>query len=64
MKQRNFSLVTGVIFAIIFILHLFRIILAWQAEIAGWTVPIWLSWIALIVSGYLAYTGLRLSKLK
>jgi hypothetical protein len=29
--------------------------------VEGWTVPKWLSWVALIVSGYLGYEGLRLA---
>jgi hypothetical protein len=33
----------------------------WDPVVEGWTVPKWLSWVALIVSGYLGYEGLRLA---
>jgi len=43
-------------------LDLLRIMLGGTAVIGGWTVPMWASWIALIISAYLAYEGFRLSK--
>lgn len=62
MSQKTFSLVAGIIFSIIALLHLLRIIYGWDPVIQGWTVPKWLSWVALIVSAYLGYEGLRLAK--
>jgi len=59
MSQRAYALVTGVIFLVIGILHLLRIIFGWQAEIAGGAVPMWASWVALVVAGYLSYEGFR-----
>jgi len=41
---------------------LVRIVLDWEAVIAGWVVPRWVSWVALVIAGYLGYEGLRLSK--
>jgi hypothetical protein len=60
MSLRSFSLVAGIIFTIIALLHFVRIIYGWDPVVEGWTVPKWLSWVALIVSGYLGYEGLRL----
>jgi hypothetical protein len=57
MNQRSFSLLAGIIFIIIALLHLLRIIYGWEAVIAGWTVPMWLSWAALVIAGYLGYEG-------
>lgn len=61
MNQRSFSLLTGIIFTIIAFLHLLRIIYGWNPVVEGWIMPKWLSWVALIVSGYLGYEGLRLA---
>jgi hypothetical protein len=61
MNQRSFFLVAGIIFTIIALLHLLRIIYGWNPVIEGWTVPKWISWVALIVAGYLGYEGLRLA---
>ncbi len=61
MHRRSFSLLAGIIFIIIALLHLLRIIYGWEAVIGGWAIPKWVSWVALIVSGYLGYEGLRLA---
>lgn len=52
----------GTIFLIIALLHLLRLIFGWSAVMEGWSVPLWLSGVALVVAGYLAYEGFRLSK--
>jgi hypothetical protein len=62
MNQRSFSLVAGIIFIIIALLHLLRIIYGWEAVIGGWVVPKWISWVALVVAGDLGFEGLRVSK--
>jgi hypothetical protein len=61
MSRRAYLLVTAVIFSLIALLHLVRIIFGWSAVIDGWSVPMWLSWIALVVTGALAYFGLSLA---
>lgn len=55
---------TAVIFLIIAVLHLMRVVLGWYAEIGGWTVPFWLSWVAVIIAGFLAYVGFKLANKK
>lgn len=62
MNQKDFSFIAGMIFAIITILHLVRIAYGWNAVINDWSVPMWLSWITIIVAGCLAYQGLKLGK--
>lgn len=62
MNGKNYNLLTGVIFLVIAVLHLLRLVYGWEAVIGGWTVPIWLSWIAVAVAGYLSYQGLRMHK--
>lgn len=60
MRQKTFTRTAGVIFAVIAVLHLLRILLGWEAVIGGWHVPVWLSWLALALSGFLAYTAFKL----
>jgi uncharacterized membrane protein len=62
MEEKTYITIVSVIFSIIAILHLLRVFLSWLAEIGGWNIPFWLSWIAVIVSGYLAYEGFKLGK--
>jgi len=62
MNQKLFSLVAGLIFLVVAVLHTLRLVFSWHVTLVGWTVPIWVSWIALLVSGFLAYEGLGLSR--
>ena len=57
MDHKNYATCTAVIFLIIFVLHGLRLFLGWDAVLGGWAVPMWVSWIALVVTGYLSYTG-------
>jgi hypothetical protein len=59
MDQKTFSIVAGVIFAVVALAHLVRIYMDWPVTIGEWSVPMWVSWIALVVAGGLAYLGLR-----
>jgi hypothetical protein len=61
MDQRTFCIVAGIIFAVVALIHLLRILLNWPIEIGTWSVPMWLSWIGLIVAGGLSVFGFRLA---
>ena len=62
MDAKAFSLVAGVIFALVALFHLVRIFMEWTVIIGDWPIPMWVSWIALVVAGGLALLGLRLSE--
>ena len=62
MDQKTYLGVTAIIFIIISVLHLTRIFTGWEGSIGGWMVPQWISWVAFVVSGFLAYSGFNLSK--
>ena len=58
MNWKTFSIVAGVIFAVVALLHLLRIYMGWPVVIGDWSAPMWVSWIALVVAGVLAIWGL------
>jgi len=60
MSQRTFLGVSGTIFAIVALLHLARIIYGWPAQIGTFVAPAWVSWLSLLVAGYLAITAFSL----
>ena len=62
MDLKHFSLVAGVIFAVLALLQLVRIFMQWTVIIGDWSVPKSVSWVALIVSGGLALLGFRLGQ--
>lgn len=49
------------LFLVVFALHLLRVIYGWEVVISGWSVPMWPSWAAVLVSGFLSAYGYRLS---
>ncbi len=62
MSQKMFSATAGVIFLLIALLHAFRIVFGVEWIVEGWTVTMWVSWVAVLIAAYLAYQGFRLSK--
>ena len=62
MDQRTFNAVASVIFVLVALLHLLRIYMGWPIVIGSWTVPMWVSWIGLVVAGILSYFGLSLAR--
>ena len=58
MSQKAFSLVAGLIFLLVAAAHLLRLLLRWSVILNGWTVPMWVSAIAVVVAGLLAFEGL------
>lgn len=63
MSQRTFSFLVGLVFLVVAVMHVLRLAFSWHVTVGGWTVPIWVSWVAFFVSGLLAYEGLKLSRL-
>ena len=61
MDRKTFLVVAGVIFAVVALVHLARITMGWAMVVGTWTVPIWVSWIGLVVAGTLSFFGLRLA---
>ena len=59
MQQRAYNTLTAVLFVVVALLHLLRIILDWPAQIGGLSIPLWASWLALVVAAALAYLGFR-----
>jgi len=62
MDQNTFNRLSGFIFLSLGALHLCRIFYGWTAIINGWTVPLELSWVVVVVAGFLALQGFRLSQ--
>lgn len=58
--MKTYLLVSGTIFGIVALLHLLRLAFGWPAEIAGWSVPGWVSWAALAAAALLAGWAFRL----
>ena len=62
MTHKAFFSATAFIFALVFVLHLLRVIYGWGVTIGGWSVPMWFSWAGVLVAGYLSWTALKAKK--
>ena len=61
MQSKTYRLASGSLFTIVAIAHLVRSIYQWQLMLSGWEIPLWVSWTAVILTGYLAYNAFTLS---
>ena len=59
MDKRAYNTLTVALFLAAAVTHLLRIVFGWSAQIGGLDIPLWVSWLAVVVGGALAYWGLR-----
>ena len=62
MNQKTFSLTAAVIFGLIALGHVLRVVFGCSLTVQDYSVPMWPSWIAVAVSGYLAYEGFAVAR--
>lgn len=60
MNDKLYHLIAGSIFGLVALLQALRIYMGWSVVIGGWSAPMWVSWIAVIVAGGLSYFALTL----
>ncbi len=58
--MRVYLRISGAVFGLIALLHVLRLLRHWPAQIADWTVPIWVSWIAILAAAVLSIWAFRL----
>ena len=52
--NKPFTMLAVLVFALVALLHLFRLVFGWEATINGAAVPMWASGLGLVVAGGLA----------
>jgi hypothetical protein len=62
MRVRPYLIVSGSIFLAVGLLHLLRLACNWQAQIDGWLVPEWVSYIGCPIAWGLAVWAYALSR--
>lgn len=56
-SERNLLKLVGLVFFVVAALHLLRIAFGWNLILGAAVVPLWLSWVGVIVPGYLSYSS-------
>jgi hypothetical protein len=59
MRERTYMLTSAVLFTVVAVAHLWRLFASGALVIMGWSVPLWLSWIGVAITAYLAYESYR-----
>ena len=59
MNKQTFIKIATAVFAIVGVVHIYRAINGLPFVVAGWVVPVSLSWVAGLLALVLAYSGYR-----
>jgi hypothetical protein len=59
MSTLSFNKVAAILFALVAAAHLARIVLALPVQIGTIAIPLWISWLGLVVAGSLSAWGFR-----
>jgi hypothetical protein len=51
---KPFTTVTVALLALIAVAHLLRLFTGWEVIVGGYVIPVWISWLGLIIAGGLA----------
>ena len=62
MDKKTYLYTVTTLFFIITLLHILRVLSASEVTIGGVTIPMWCSWVAVLLAGYLVFQGYRLAK--
>ncbi len=62
MSVRTYALTSSIIFFVVVALQLLRLVMQWDVVIGDWHMPMWASLVAVLVAGFMSFTGFRLFK--
>jgi hypothetical protein len=60
-SEKSFLSIVGVLFGLGAVVHLLRLVMGWPIVLGDWAVPVWVSWLGLLLAGFLAYEAFRLA---
>ena len=62
MKHKTYCVVSGVFFALVALAHLTRVIGGMAVQVEEYPIPMWASWIAIVVPAALALWAFRTAR--
>lgn len=60
MSEKNYLLISATIFTLVALLHFVRLFTHWSFQIGAVTVPLWGSWLGLLIGATLSIWAFRL----
>ncbi len=61
MNERNYLIISAVIFGVVAVIHLVRAVNGWAFELGPWNIPMWVSWIGAVIPAGLSVLGFRMA---
>lgn len=61
LRERSYFLAAGIVFGVVSLAHMMRVFTGADLIIGEWTAPLWLSWLGVAVTLYLAYMSFHLA---
>ncbi len=58
MGAKSYCLVSALLFGLVAIAHLLRVIYRWPIAVEAWSIPLWISWVAVPVAVALSIWGI------
>jgi hypothetical protein len=62
MNHKHYIVVSKLFFVVVAVMHLMRALLGLEIMVNGHIIPLWFSWVAVVVAGVLAYSAEKLQK--
>jgi hypothetical protein len=60
MSERNYLLISALVFALFSLLHLVRVITHWPIQVGAVAVPFWGSWLVVVIFAVMSVWAFRL----
>ncbi len=60
MNQQNYTLITGLLFSLIAVGHVYRSFTGGAIVFGTVSIPLWASWLGIVIAGFLAFWAFRL----
>jgi hypothetical protein len=57
LSRGSYIRLSGTVFSVIALVHLYRAVVGLPAVIGGFAVPTWASWLVVVVASYLTYNA-------
>lgn len=56
-QKRRYYFVVSTLFLLVALLHFVRIINGWELVLGDYSIPMWMSWVVVVLLGYLTVRG-------
>ena len=62
MDHKRYCILSGVLFALVALAHLFRVVYSVSVQVDGFELPMFVSWVGFVIPAGLAFWAFRLSR--